>query len=251
MRGFTLGGFRFRFGIVFHTVHQVPQVQGAAVAAAPAPPQAQPDGGEPSATAATAAGGGGGETQTEEVDGDGGDNVQLRRYVAEVSASAMAVEQLAREGRLNLEPSRDDATEDWSDDEVDEGEEIMEEDEGSDSNEEVADSSSTDTNCEEKGELCGQSSQAKNNQILTSESGSKTVLSVTEGDLVSADNKCESEEVVVQSEIENQTSPVIPSAPLSLSTSDIQDVRQNLLSASEEAQQLLRDLQDMDREATD
>ena len=26
MRGFTLGGFRFRFGIVFHTVHQVPQV---------------------------------------------------------------------------------------------------------------------------------------------------------------------------------------------------------------------------------
>ena len=25
MRGFTLGGFRFRFGIVFHTVHQVPQ----------------------------------------------------------------------------------------------------------------------------------------------------------------------------------------------------------------------------------
>ena len=27
MRGFTLGGFRFRFGIVFHTVHQVPQVK--------------------------------------------------------------------------------------------------------------------------------------------------------------------------------------------------------------------------------
>ena len=27
MRGFTLGGFRFRFGIVFHSVHQVPQQQ--------------------------------------------------------------------------------------------------------------------------------------------------------------------------------------------------------------------------------
>jgi len=245
MRGFTLGGFRFRFGIVFHTVHQVPQVQGAA-AATPAPPQAQPEGGEPSGP--SAAGGNGGETQSEEADGDGVDNVQLRRYVAEVSASAMAVEQLAREGRLNLEPARDDATEDWSDDEADDGEEAMEEEEVSDSNEEVADSSSTDTNCEEKGECFGQSSQAKDNQILSSESGSKTVQSVSECDLVSEPDKRESEEVVVQSEIENQTSPVIPSVPLSLSTSDIQDVRQNLLSASEEAQQLLRDLQDMDRE---
>ena len=27
MRGFTLGGFRFRFGIVFHSVQQAPQQQ--------------------------------------------------------------------------------------------------------------------------------------------------------------------------------------------------------------------------------
>merc|ERR1711892_1359124 len=244
MRGFTLGGFRFRFGIVFHTVHQVPQVQGAA--AAPAPAQAQPEGGEPAAA--------GVESPSEEVEGEG-DNVQLRRYVAEVSASAMAVEQLAREGRLDLEPARAEAAEEWSDDEADEGEEALEDDEGSDSNEEVADSSSTDTNCEEKGECYGQSSQVQDSQSVTSETESKIVQSGLEGGLVTLTepDKCESETVptlsdegVVQSDQVSERNPVIPPASISLSTSDIQDVRQNLLSASEEAQQLLRDLQNID-----
>lgn len=44
----------------------------------------------------------------------------VRRYVAEVSASAMSVEQLAREGRLDLQPSADQSTqlaEQWARDE--------------------------------------------------------------------------------------------------------------------------------------
>ena len=83
MRGFTLGGFRFRFGIVFHTVHQqaapAPQVAQAAqppVVAAAAEevsqqqeqeavePTAQPDPGD-----AAPAGGG----------GEGEESLQLRR----------------------------------------------------------------------------------------------------------------------------------------------------------------------------
>ena len=57
MRGFTLGGFRFRFGIVFHTVHQqavpAPQVAQAAqpqvVAAAPEEVSQQQEAVEPPA----------------------------------------------------------------------------------------------------------------------------------------------------------------------------------------------------------
>ena len=64
MRGFTLGGFRFRFGIVFHTVHQVaappPAPPPAPPAEPPAPPPAQS---EPQHGA-----------DTEE------ENVQLRRF---------------------------------------------------------------------------------------------------------------------------------------------------------------------------
>ena len=38
----------------------------------------------------------------------------LPRYVAEVSASAVAVEQLDRQGRLNLQPAVAQAAEEWT-----------------------------------------------------------------------------------------------------------------------------------------
>merc|ERR1719470_470268 len=240
MRGFTLGGFRFRFGIVFHTVHQVPQVQGAAAAAA-APPQAQPEGGEPAAAASAAAGV---ESPAEEPEGEV-DNVQLRRYVAEVSASAMAVEQLANEGRLDLEPARIQAADEWSDEDADEGEEALEEDNVSDSNEEVVD---TVNSAEEKMGSCGQSSH-KDSQKVTEESEpakgfkSEACSDNTEATIAESE-KCVMEDILETPDMES--SPVVPPAPLSLTTSDIQDVRQNLVSASQEAQQLLRDLQNMD-----
>ena len=95
MRGFTLGGFRFRFGIVFHTVHQVPQVkkfsyhgrhsyshivqvQGAAAAT---PPPVQTEGVDTPGAANTAAATS--ETTAEEADGEV-DNVQLRRSVFKI-----------------------------------------------------------------------------------------------------------------------------------------------------------------------
>jgi len=245
MRGFTLGGFRFRFGIVFHTVHQVPQVQGAAPAATP--PQAQPEGGEPVAAAAAATAGV--ENSAEEVEGEV-DNVQLRRYVAEVSASAMAVEQLAREGRLDLEPARAEAAEEWSDDDAEEGEDALEEDEVNDSIEEMVDSSNAEAHCEEKGEGCSQSSQVQDSQ--KGESDPKLLKSVLESEQNVAD-QCDSElvptlveEQTVQADHLPDSSPVIPPPTVSLTNSDIQDVRQNLLSASHEARQLLRDLQNID-----
>jgi len=243
MRGFTLGGFRFRFGIVFHTVHQVPQVQGTAAATA-APPPAQPEGGEPAVAPA------GVENPVEEVEGDV-DNVQLRRYVAEVSASAMAVEQLANEGRLDLEPARIQAAEEWSDDEADEGEEALEEDDVSDSNEEVIDTAnSAEAHCEEKGESCGQSSQVQNSLKVTEESEPKKFTSEAESDQATVAHtesvKCEAELVTLGDNVTESSSVIQAPPSVSLTTSDIQDVRQNLLSASQEAQQLLRDLQNID-----
>ena len=83
MRGFTLGGFRFRFGIVFHTVHQqaapAPQVAQAAqppvVAAAAEEVPQQQEAVEPAAQSdqgdAVPAGGG----------GEGEESLQLRRFL--------------------------------------------------------------------------------------------------------------------------------------------------------------------------
>ena len=59
-------------------------------------------------------------------DGDGTDNIQLRRYVAEVSASAEAVDQLQRSGNLDLAPVVAEAAQEWArdrDEEEDNGEE--------------------------------------------------------------------------------------------------------------------------------
>ena len=49
-------------------------------------------------------------------EGDDGDNVQLRRYVAEVSASAEAVDQLQRSGNLDLAPVVAEAAQEWAND---------------------------------------------------------------------------------------------------------------------------------------
>ena len=87
MRGFTLGGFRFRFGIVFHTVHQVPQQQPG-----PPPPPVRPAGQAAEsdqydrvAAGAGGAGGSGGseaptttDSPTEDTEADS-ESLQLRR----------------------------------------------------------------------------------------------------------------------------------------------------------------------------
>jgi len=127
MRGFTLGGFRFRFGIVLQTInhpHGVAQNQeqpaagldpaaAAAAAAAPVLQQQQPQPPQQPEQAEEAV-----ETP---------DPAVLRRYVAEVQASAEAVEQLEAEGRLSpplTQPLLDDTEEEeWGSDEATSGEE--------------------------------------------------------------------------------------------------------------------------------
>ena len=138
----------------------VPQVERTAPATV-APRPAQPEGGEP----AVAPVGVGREEVECEVD-----NMQSRRYVAEVGASTIAVEHFANEGSLDLEPARSGA-EDWFEDDADEGEEVMEEDNVSESNEEVIETTnSAESHCAEKGESCGQSNQVKYSQKVTKES---------------------------------------------------------------------------------
>ena len=87
MRGFTLGGFRFRFGIVFHTVHQVPHHQpGPPPPVRPAGQAAESDQYDqlPAGPGPGAGAGGGSEaptatdTPTEDTEADS-ENLQLRR----------------------------------------------------------------------------------------------------------------------------------------------------------------------------
>jgi len=146
MRGFTLGGFRFRFGIVFHSVQAVPQQQptaaGVAVVNNPSGQgghyDAAPAGNGSQAPASTSTSDNTSsntdrETSPEETeatpaaaDGDGV-SPQLRRYVAEVRASAEAVDQLQRSGSLNLAPVVAEAAQEWAndrDEEDNDGEEV-------------------------------------------------------------------------------------------------------------------------------
>jgi hypothetical protein len=73
----------------------------------------------------------------------------VSRYVAEVSASAMAVEQQAREGGLDLQRNRTEETEEWDEEEEEEGgvedEEAEEEVEAEGSAEQAAASDDCDT----------------------------------------------------------------------------------------------------------
>merc|ERR1719348_2900809 len=95
MRGFTLGGFRFRFGIVFHSVQQAPQQQPTAAGVAVVGDgqlnnvvgggaHAQEDHAQAESTASEE------ETRNAPPGGDSenvqDENLELRRYVAELSA---------------------------------------------------------------------------------------------------------------------------------------------------------------------
>merc|ERR1719450_2042018 len=138
MRGFTLGGFRFRFGIVFHSVQEAPQQQPTAagvavvgggqlnnvVGAAGGQDEAQPRVGNQRNNGASTTNDATNNTNTAAAAaaGDRDEAGEMRRYVAELSASAEAVDQLARQGRLNLAPSVAQAAEEWAEDNNDDNE---------------------------------------------------------------------------------------------------------------------------------
>ena len=93
-------------------------------------------------------------------------------------------------------------------------------------------------------------SQVQNSLKVTEESEPKKCSSEAESDQATVAHtesvKCEAELVTVGDNVTESSSVIQAPPSVSLTTSDIQDVRQNLLSASQEAQQLLRDLQNID-----
>ena len=165
----------------------------------------------------------------------------------------MAVEQLANEGRLDLEPSRIQAADEWSDEDADEGEEAIEDGNVSDINEEVTDTANrAETECEDKGESCGQSSQMRDSLKVKEESEPERLKSDDNSNNTSTTKQgfgnCESENNLEPPQTESSSAS--PSS-VSLTTSDIQEVRQNLVEASQEAQELLRDLETNSSSASD
>ncbi|XP_023320920.1 uncharacterized protein LOC111695729 [Eurytemora carolleeae] len=196
MRGFTLGGFRFRFGIVFHALQH--PVQAPAPAAAPTTPPA-PRENSP-------------ENNPDPEPGTEPDPAVVRRYVAEVSASAMSVEQLAREGRLDLEQSREQAAqeaEQWS---REEAESVEEEDE-------VEQEPSHDNN-----EITQPGSSPGETDPDQKEKGSIETNHSTETNITSSSDTTES-------------------GREALNPADLQEIRSNLQDAAREASDLLRDVQ--------
>ena len=239
MRGFTLGGFRFRFGIVFHSVQQVPQQQPTAAGVAVVngataeqyEQQLPPAPAEENVTA-------GNDSPTEAAPGDG-DNLELRRYVAELSASAEAVDQLEREGNLDLEPSLSAAAAELVNDNND-NEEHTEEDV-------PINPVATRIVVDEIAEIRNFEAEEEANSMCKDAGETEVISSPLREGSDSAEDCSTSEAVVDNTNAPRQTVDESVDLPeeveeRSLSTSDIQDIRENLLSVSEEAQQLLNDL---------
>ena len=140
------------------------------------------------------------------------------RYVAEVSASAVAVERLARQGGLDLQPavvSQDVVEEEEEEEEEGEVEEIHQGEENS-----------SEAGVDPVEGSCGDIEQSSQQVIQNLE---KTTLvsssSASESVIDNQDSKTDQTEEIEQ-----------------FSSADIDDMRDTLVSASQEAQQLLSDL---------
>lgn len=158
------------------------------------------------------------------------ENLELRRYVAELSASAEAVDRLDREGNLNLQPSVAQATEEWVNDQVDDPDDV----------EEAAEEASAPAINEGSSDICepstSQSSvlnncdKIKDTNLLSSDEISCSSQSKTETNGVQSDS------------LKSDNEGGDDTADEELSSSDIQEMKENLLSASEDATQLLTEI---------
>ena len=170
----------------------------------------------------------------------------LPRYVAEVSASAVAVEQLDRQGRLNLQPAVAQAAEEWT------HQQQQEEEEEQEGEAEVVMVGDNQDQEEESDSRAGGDSPVG---VITSSScddrnvSSQTVRENFENKVESScDTVTNSEEEIppvklaVEDPRPEQDSLEEVEGEGELSSLDIEDMRENLVLASEEAQQLLSDL---------
>ena len=154
--------------------------------------------------------------------------------MAEVSASAVAVERLARQGRLDLQPAvvtQEAGHEEEEEDEEEEEEEDNNHDEEGDISQAVGDrqeNNLTRSNCSD-GNLSSQ-------QVRENLEKNTTLETPSSGDTAVNDNLEPKQIEELVSLVEEET------AEQTLSSADIEDMRENLVSASQEAQQLLSDL---------
>ena len=176
MRGFTLGGFRFRFGIVFHSVQQqVPQQQPTAAGVAVVngataeqfeqqlPPvneetPATTSSSTTTTTTSTSTTTAGGESNNMELDPNfvRERRLEMRRHIAELVASAEAVDQQHRQGDLDLGPSLAAAAEELANDNDEDEEELNEDNENNtviNNTSEGASALITDTNDDAKPDI--------------------------------------------------------------------------------------------------
>ena len=209
---------------------------------------AQPDQGD----AASGLGGGEGEESLQlrrclksTLDGQTG-RLIFHRYVAEVSASAMAVEQLQREGRLDLQRNSTEEVEGW----------------GEEEEEEVADDGGGEEQIVESGEELVQDVQGAIDEVVAPSRTCDTESVKTE------DEKCNSSSTshddggegelerlmdssVLSSRLQESSSfeqepgtPPPPQRTLLPNPSLLQEMRSSLVEAQEEATSLLRQIQD-------
>jgi len=258
MRGFTLGGFRFRFGIVFHAlqhpVNAAAQGGGGAAAATPAAAAANPSQQPPSVPTEQPVAA----DNTQDVNEPAAEQPPpeqdpdisiVRRYVAEVSASAMSMEQLAREGRLDLSQARNQASQEnqqWiREEEVDVATEDLEE--------EIEPAG--DQRVEEEPDAGGQSSETSkstdnsplvDSQHSTDISSLEPTSSLHPGSAVpatlalSSSSESSSNSSGDSSHCKDSSGP---SGGCVVSSSDLQEIRSNLQEAAREASDLLRDVE--------
>lgn len=220
-RGFTLGGFRFRFGIVFHTVQHPVQQQQQQNNQVPPVPSPSPPGPVPNNSPGGTGGIAPGQQPVDEQDEDT-ENIQLRRYVAEVEASAESVSQLVGAQLLG---------------DTEQGEVIIGE-EGTESSQErdrgsSSSSSAAGVYAQGQGGEEGQLEDIKNKtESVQSEVSDRERGSSHES--VSIDSSADSgDNVNGESSVESSATPEL---------TDVAEMRQYLEAASQEAQELLRSL---------
>ena len=155
----------------------------------------------------------------------------LKTYFLSICFTFQAVDRLDREGNLNLQPSVAQATEEWVNDQVDDPDDVEEAaeeasapaiNEGSSDICEPSTSQSTVlNNCDKIKDTNLQSSDE-----ISSSSQSKTETNGDQSDNLKSDNNYGEDDT----------------ADEELSSSDIQEMKENLLSASEDATQLLTEI---------
>ena len=142
-----------------------------------------------------------------------------------------AVDRLDREGNLNLQPSVAQATEEWVNDQVDDPDDV----------EEAAEEASAPAINEGSSEIC-EPSTSQSTVLNNCDKIKDTNLQSSDEISCSSQSKTETNGVQSDSLKSDNNEGGDDTADEELSSSDIQEMKENLLSASEDATQLLTEI---------